>query len=67
MQISEYGTGPHHRAPFPDGPVVEILTDTGAGHRQLAAVRVEIPAGGSMPEHDHGESETLVVPLEGEG
>lgn len=66
MQIFEYGAGPHHRAPLPDGPVVEILSGTDTDDRQLAAARVQIPAGGAMPEHDHGESETLVVPLEGD-
>ncbi|MDN5697371.1 MAG: cupin domain-containing protein [Rubrobacter sp.] len=37
----------------------------GEGER-LAAARVVLPPGGGMPEHDHGESEALVVCQGGE-
>ncbi|MGH3570557.1 MAG: hypothetical protein ACRDS0_40700 [Pseudonocardiaceae bacterium] len=36
----------------------------GAG--RLAAAHVTIPPGGGMPEHTHGESTALVIPLAGE-
>jgi quercetin dioxygenase-like cupin family protein len=47
---------------FPTGPRVEILVDehlTDSG--RFAVARVLIPPGGSIPEHDHGEAEALVV------
>lgn len=66
MRIIGTGTGPFHQAPFRNGPAAEVLIDEQAGAGQLAAAQVTIPPGGGMPEHAHGESTTLVVPLTGE-
>jgi quercetin dioxygenase-like cupin family protein len=32
---------------------------------QVAVVHLEIPGHGSMPEHDHGASEIVLIPLAG--
>ncbi len=66
MQIVAIGSGPLHQAPFSTGPAAEILVDERPETGQLAAAHVVLPAGGAMPEHEHGESEALVVPLAGE-
>lgn len=66
MQIVATGSGPVHQAPFPSGPAAEILIDERPGTGRLAAAHVVLPPGGGMPEHEHGESEALVVPLTGE-
>ena len=63
MRVVAIGTGPIRRAPVPDGPAAELLVDEQAGDGQLSAAHVRIPPGGSMPEHAHGESTALVVPL----
>lgn len=61
MRINESGGGPVHLAPFPDGPSVEVLVDDGVEGRQLASAKVTLAPGAAMPEHDHGESEALVI------
>jgi len=60
------GSGPVHQAPFPNGPTAQVLVDEQSARGQLAAAYVTIPARGTMPEHAHGESTALVVPLTGE-
>lgn len=66
MRVVATGSGPAHRAPFPKGPSAEVLVDEQSANGQLAAAYVTIPAGGTMPEHAHGESIALVVPFTGE-
>ncbi len=66
MRINESGGGPVHLAPFPDGPSVEVLVDDGVEGRQLASAKVTLAPGAAMPEHDHGESEALVISIAGE-
>lgn len=65
MRILTIGDGPIHQALFPDGPRVQALLG-GSGESELAAAQVRIPPGGSMPEHSHGDSEALVIPVAGE-
>lgn len=43
-----------------------MLIDEQSADGQLAVAHVTIPAGGNMPEHAHGDSTALVVPLTGE-
>jgi quercetin dioxygenase-like cupin family protein len=51
-----------HAAPVEGGPTVEVLIGEGPTEGgKLATARVTVPPGGGMPEHDHGESEALVV------
>jgi quercetin dioxygenase-like cupin family protein len=64
MLITDISQSPRHRAPIPGGPTAAMLTPEGSSSR-LAAIHVEIPAGGGMPEHDHGPSEILLIPLSG--
>ena len=64
MHITDISQSPRRRAPVPGGPTAAMLTPAGSSG-QLAAICVEIPAGGGMPEHDHGPSEILLIPLSG--
>lgn len=57
MRVIELGRGTVHAAPMEGGPEAEVLV----GGERLAAARVMVPPGGGMPEHEHGESEALVV------
>ena len=66
MRVLPIGAGTVRQAPFPDGPAAEVLVDEQVGGGQLAAAHVTIPPGGAMPDHAHGESTALVVPLTGE-
>lgn len=64
MLIAAISTAPRLRAPIPGGPTAAPLTQA-SGSDRVAAVHLEIPAGGEMPEHDHGASEILLIPLSG--
>lgn len=64
MLITEIGTVPRRRAPVPGGPTAAMLTDPDTSS-QVAVVHLEIPADGGMPEHDHGDSEIVLIPLSG--
>jgi len=58
------GDGIRHRAPFPNGPELEVVI--GAEHRHpFGVLEVTVPVGAAMPEHDHGASEVLLAPLAG--
>ena len=46
-------------------PALEVLLDGSRGDR-VGAVRIRLPAGTSLPEHDHGASAAVVVPLTGQ-
>lgn len=64
MLITDIGESLRRRAPISGGPTAAVLTPGGTSG-QLAAIHVEIPPGGGMPEHDHGPSEILLIPLNG--
>jgi quercetin dioxygenase-like cupin family protein len=64
MIIGQISTTSRRRAPIPGGPTVASLTPASSSG-QVAVVHVEIPAGGGMPEHDHGASEIVLIPLSG--
>ncbi len=51
------------RAPFPGGPGAEVLVGT-EDDWPMGVAHVVIPAGGGMPEHDHGSSAAMVLPLD---
>jgi len=57
VRIGRAGSGVLRAAPVEGGPRVEVL----AAGENLSAARVVLPPGGGMPEHDHGESEAMVV------
>lgn len=58
------GNGERHQAPVPGGPIAEILIGDDPG-RQMGVVEVAVPAGGQMGLHEHGDSESLLIPLHG--
>ncbi|MCO5314978.1 MAG: hypothetical protein M9938_02275 [Solirubrobacterales bacterium] len=60
----QLGEGERHQAPVENGPVAEILVADQPG-RQMGVVEVTVPCCGQMGLHDHGESESLLVPLHG--
>ncbi|MCA3748806.1 MAG: cupin domain-containing protein [Rubrobacter sp.] len=57
MRVLRAGSGVLRAAPVEGGPKAEVL----AAGENLSMARVVLPPGGGMPEHDHGESEALVV------
>jgi len=60
----QLGHGRRRQAPVPGGPAIEIVV--GADHDQpVGVLEVAVPVGGAMPEHDHGDSAVLLVPLVG--
>jgi quercetin dioxygenase-like cupin family protein len=62
--ITDIGESLRRRAPISGGPTAVMLTPGGTSG-QLAAIHMGIPPGGGMPEHDHGPSEILLIPLNG--
>ncbi len=56
--------GEARRAPFEAGPLVRVVVGPAAGE-PVGVLEVTLPAGGAMPEHDHGDSSVLLVPLAG--
>ena len=50
--------------PFGEGAAIDVLLE-GAPER-LAAIHVTVKPGARMPEHDHGESDALLIPLTGQ-
>jgi quercetin dioxygenase-like cupin family protein len=65
MGLRRYSRGERKRvrAPFPGGPVAEVLVGTGEDW-SMGVAHVVIPAGGGMPEHAHGSSAAMVFPLD---
>lgn len=63
MRIIQPGEGPARSAPVEYGPEAEVLV--GGDGERLAVARVVVPPGGGMPEHDHGESEAMVLCQDG--
>lgn len=62
MRILGLGSGTARVAPVEGGPRVEVLVGEGNTEgANLSVAHVLMPPGGGMPEHDHGESEAVVV------
>lgn len=64
MHVAHTDTTPRHRAPFPGGPVAAPLVPPGVSDR-VAVIRLEIPPGAGLPEHDHGTSQVVLLPVSG--
>lgn len=60
----EIGHGDRRQAPMPGGPSAEVLFG-GEADERLGAVHVVVPPGAALPAHEHGESESLLISLEG--
>lgn len=56
--------GEPRQAPFPGGPAVRVVVGADAGE-PVGVVEVTMPVGGAIPEHDHGDSAVLLIPLAG--
>lgn len=64
MHVTDIGSATRRRAPVADGPTVAPLTTPETSDR-VAVVHMELPAGGRMPEHDHGPSQIVLIPVSG--
>lgn len=64
VQRWELGKGERRQAPATNGPTIEIVIGVDAG-RSAGLLVVSVPAGGAMPEHTHGDSETMLIPQSG--
>ncbi|WP_069817063.1 cupin domain-containing protein [Streptomyces sp. TP-A0874] len=64
MHVTHAHEVPRRRAPIANGPAVSVLTPDEASD-QVAVMRMELPGGARLPEHDHGASEIVLVPLSG--
>jgi quercetin dioxygenase-like cupin family protein len=66
MRIIRMGSGTARVAPMEGGPRVEVLVGEGDTEgANLSVAHVLVPPGGGMPEHEHGESEALVLAQSG--
>lgn len=54
------------RTSLMDATIDVLVEPRSADMDQLAVVRVTIPAAATMPRHDHGKSEAVLIPLAGE-
>lgn len=59
----EPGTGTQRQA-MPGAPLAEVVVGAEDG-LSVGVVEVVVPAGAAMPDHAHGESETLLIPQTG--
>ncbi len=64
MNIIDIPSAPARRAPAPGGPTVRPLLGPDSGV-PVAVLHVTVPAGGGMPEHDHGPSHAVLIPVHG--
>jgi len=66
MEIQQIalGNGVQRSASVPGSPIVEVLLGTEADS-PLGVISVTVPAGGGMPEHDHGPSTVVLIPQSG--
>lgn len=64
MHVAEISTSPRRRAPVPNGPTAAVLAAAETSD-QVAVVHLELPPGGAMPEHDHGPSGIVLIPMAG--
>lgn len=66
MSVERWQLGQQARrqAPMPGGPAIEIVVGADRG-LPVGVLSVALPPGGAMPEHDHGDSTVVLVPLAG--
>lgn len=64
IQQSMIGAGTRRRPPVPGAPLAEVVLGA-ADDAPVGLVHVSVPPGGGMPEHDHGPSTIVLVPLTG--
>ncbi|MDQ0957966.1 quercetin dioxygenase-like cupin family protein [Streptomyces sp. B4I13] len=64
MHVADTESATRRRAPVADGPTAAPLT-TATTSDQVAVIHLEIPPDGGMPEHDHGASQIVLIPVSG--
>jgi quercetin dioxygenase-like cupin family protein len=56
-----------HRSTTLVDAAIEILVEPRTGEtNHFAVIRVTVPPAATMPRHSHGDSEALLIPLDGE-
>ncbi len=65
MELRRKGEGATRKPPAPNTPTVTVLFGGEEGGPDVGVVRVAIPAGAGMPEHDHGGSDVVLLPQVG--
>lgn len=65
MELVRHGEGLFRSPPAPDTPTVEVLFGGDGSSADLGVVRVTVPTGAGMPEHRHGGSDVVVMPVVG--
>ncbi len=65
MELVRAGEGTRRRPPAPNAPTVEVLFGGDDRSPDVGVVRVSVPAGAAMPEHDHGGSDVVLIPVTG--
>lgn len=64
MELRRHDEGVR-RAPRPGGPIVSVLFGGDPDGPDVGVVRVEVPPGAGMPEHLHGGSDVVLLPVAG--
>lgn len=65
IQQTTVGTGALRRPPVPDGPLIEVLLGADDDAAAVGVVNVTVNPGSGMPEHDHGASTVVLIPVAG--
>lgn len=65
MELVRAGEAPRHSPPAPNTPTVEVLFGGDENSPDVGVVRVHVPVGAAMPEHDHGGSDVVLTPVVG--
>lgn len=65
MELRQHGDGLVRKPPVPGGPTVTVLFGGDPGGPDVGVVQVEVPPGAGMPEHRHGGSDVVLVPVAG--
>ncbi|MEM9034697.1 MAG: cupin domain-containing protein [Actinomycetota bacterium] len=65
MELVRSGETVRRKPPVPNTPTVDVLFGGDADSPDVGVVRVTVPVGAAMPEHDHGGSDVVLVPTAG--
>lgn len=65
MDLVKNGEGLLRRPPVENGPTVTVLFGGEPEGPEVGVVKVNVPPGGGMPEHVHGGSDVVLMPVVG--
>jgi quercetin dioxygenase-like cupin family protein len=65
MQLVTSSSAPIKRPPAPYAPTVKVFFGGDDDGPDVGVVRVTVPVGAAMPEHDHGGSDVVLTPVTG--